>query len=81
MLANLSYSSQINADVFEIFFDKRVIISVWKSSFRYVAMILDNMLYSEIFIFKTTIFPDSKTVSKVLNVNLDFGEQNVDITS
>ncbi|MFR3783322.1 MAG: hypothetical protein ACLTXR_05975 [Clostridia bacterium] len=44
-------------------------------------MILDNMLYSEIFIFKTTIFPDSKTVSKVLNVNLDFGEQNVDITS
>ena len=55
--------------------------SVWKSSFRYVAIILERFLYSFMFIFKITILPDSIILWKPGKLFLDFSGQNVFKTS
>ena len=51
--------------------------SDWKSNFKYADIILDKIAYSLIFIFKTTIFPFSKTSWKPKKLSSSNGGEKV----
>ena len=74
------YSSDINATgtiLLEELEANLFITSVWKSNFRYAAIIFDKFLYSEILRFKTTIFPDERTSVNPRKFNSSILGQNV----
>ena len=77
----LSYSSQINTDIFDLLFERFCNTSVWKSNYKYAAIIFERREYSAIFMFKTTIFPSLITDEKPSNDNFSLGEQKVFNTS
>ena len=60
-----------------LFFDKLYITSDWKSNFKYAEINFDKFLYSAIFIFNITIFPQFSIEEKPLKFNSSKGAQKV----